>query len=272
MNLNVSNFDYKYLGSIRRSVILSVVSNKGGVGKTSLSFVFSMFFSSIVKRKTLLLELDSSPGDFGSLFDIDVSSSLEIALKFPKKYSKYTKNIDKNLDVLRGISNPLVAEGVETKLIYNLFRYICQEYEYVVIDTQTVLNGVVLDVLRISDYVFVVSDFSVESISRISSLIDLLVNRFSISRSKIRVVINKKRWWDFLRIKDLCRIAGFPIEAFIGMDKNFDKIMFLLNRRKVFRTAFFKEVRGMLERYYQSIENEVLNGAKGQAWELWGTE
>lgn len=261
------SFSYENSKGVKKSTILSIISNKGGVGKTSLSLIFSMFFSSIINKKTLLLELDSSPGDFASLFDIDAGNSLELALKFPEKYKKYTKNISKNLDALKGISNPLVAEGIKKELIYKLLNYIQQEYEYVIVDTQTVLNGVVLDTLRISDSIFVVSDFSLESISRISSLIDLLVEKFSISKSRIKVIINKKKLWDFLKIGDLCKIAKFPVEAFITMDRKFDKTMFLLNRRKIFKTKFFKEVRRMLEEYSNTLgsytlEKEVSDGVK----------
>ena len=59
--------------------IISVISNKGGVGKTSIACCLSLCLSRKLNKKTLLLELDCSPGDFGTLFDIDEGLSLEMA-------------------------------------------------------------------------------------------------------------------------------------------------------------------------------------------------
>jgi len=247
-----------YSNKYNENIIFTVISNKGGVGKTSLALIFSMLCSGSFGQKTLLLELDSSPGDFGSLFDIGQDKSLELALKFPEKYKKYTKKNCKNLDVLKGISNPLVAEGIKKGIIYNLLSCIGRDYRFIIVDTQTVINGVILDMLRVSNTIFVVSDFFIESISRIASLIDILVEKFSISKSKIKVIINKKRFFHFLRISDISKIIEFPVEAFISFDKNFDKSSFLLSRRKVFKTRFFKEASKILDKC--SYCKEPVNG------------
>lgn len=231
------------------NTIFTIISNKGGVGKTSIALVFSMFFSKNFSQRTLLLELDSSPGDFGSLFDIDSGKSLELALKFPEKYKKYTKNIFKNLDVLKGISNPLIAEGLRKDAIYNLLDFICTDYKYIIIDTQTVLNGLILDMLRASNIIFIASDFTLESLSRISNLICILVEKFSIPKSKIKIIINKKRFFYFLKFGDVSKIIGFPVEAFISFDKKFDKSIFMFNRNRVLKTKFFWEISKMLKSY-----------------------
>ena len=232
--------------SSSENMIVAVISNKGGVGKTSLAVIISMYCAEKIGEKTLLLELDSSPGDFGSLFDIRADKSLELALRFPKKYKNYIENIYKNLDVLKGISNPLLAESIKKGVIYSLFKHASSDYKFIVVDNQTILNGVILDTLKISNTIFVVSDYSLESISRISNLIDMLVDKFSIQKSKIKIIINKKKLFSFLKIGDISKIIEFPIEAFISLDKRFDKNIFLFNRRKILGTRFFKEVSKIL--------------------------
>jgi pilus assembly protein CpaE len=225
-----------------RSSVLIVISNKGGVGKTSIAIAMSMFYAQKTKHRTLLLELDSSPGDFKTIFDIEEDKSLELALRFPQKYSRYVKNIYKNLDVLNGISNPLAAESIKTEAVNILFDYIYRDYKFIIIDTQTTINGIILDALRFSDLIFIVSDYSLESISRISSLLKFLVDKFSISKSKMKVIINKKKFLDFYKIWDITKIIELPIELFISMDTRFSKTNFLFNREKIFRTKFFRQV------------------------------
>ena len=251
-----TNVDYKksktiYAGCNKpnEKLIITVISNKGGVGKTSIAVAFSMYCAEKIGGKTLLLELDSSPGDFGSLFDIGTNKTLELALKFPKKYKSYVKNIYKNLDVLKGIPDPLIAEGIKKGAICKLLEHICRDYKFIIADSQTVINGMLIDVLKISNTIFVISDYCLESISRISNLVDVLVNKFSISKSNVKIIINKKKLFCFLRCGDISKIIDFPIEAFISLDRKFDKSVFLFNKRKIFGTRFFKDASKALDKY-----------------------
>ncbi len=229
-----------------RKYIFSVVSNKGGVGKTSIAIALGMFFSQKIKKRTLLLELDSSPGDFGIIFDIERDKSLELALKFPENYNKFIKNINKNMDVLKGISNPLIAENINKGIINTLIDYILKEYKYIIVDTQTVINGLVLDVLRLSNKIFTVSEYTLESIARVSSLVSMLEKKFSIPTSKIRLIINKKKFLPFFRVYDIARIINVPIYTFIKFDRKFNKSKFLFNKNNIFNTNFLREISRML--------------------------
>jgi len=229
-----------------KKYIFSVVSNKGGVGKTSIAIALGMFFSQKIKKRTLLLELDSSPGDFGIIFDIERDKSLELALKFPENYNKFIKNINKNMDVLKGISNPLIAENINKGIINTLIDYILKEYKYIIVDTQTVINGLVLDVLRLSNKIFTVSEYTLESIARVSSLVSMLEKKFSIPTSKIRLIINKKKFLPFFRVYDIARIINVPIYTFIKFDRKFNKSKFLFNKNNIFNTKFLREISRML--------------------------
>ena len=112
-NINTRNLQDKKNNFYNGRIMIAIVSNKGGVGKTSIAIASAMFLSQEIKKRILLLEMDSSPGDFGVLFDIERDKSLELALRFPEKYNEFVKNIYRNVDVLKGISNPLIAENIK---------------------------------------------------------------------------------------------------------------------------------------------------------------
>ena len=164
------------------SKIISIVSNKGGVGKTSIAFCAAFCFSIEMKKKTLLLELDCSPGDFGTLFDINKDMSLEMAIRFPNDYKKYIKVINKNIDVLKGLPDPIIAESISSDSVVKFFKIISHDYEYIIIDTQTVLNGILIDALKLSSQIMMISNNSIESIARISKFLEILVIRFMIKK------------------------------------------------------------------------------------------
>ncbi|MGM0366701.1 MAG: AAA family ATPase [Actinomycetota bacterium] len=230
----------------KKRYIISVISNKGGVGKTSIAVSLAFCFANDL-GKTLLLELDSSPGDMETLFDIGSDCSLEVAIRFPENYKKNVKNVCRNLDVLKGFSNPIVAENVKPEATGKLIEFIKKDYPYIIIDTQTVINGIILDLLRTSNIILIITDYSIESISRISKFLDMLINKFSLPVDHFNLIVNKKKLFDLFRIWDISKILDFPISGFIPFDRKFSKSNFMLNRRKIFKSKFFKETRKILE-------------------------
>jgi len=228
--------------------IISVISNKGGAGKTSIAMTAGLCFAKELYKKTLLLEIDSSPGDFGAVFDIEPEKSFDLALRFPERFGYYVKNIFKNLDVMKGVSDPLVAERIKETDVHKLFKFLTSEYECIIIDTQTVINGTLLDVLRLSDVILLVSEHSLESFSRISNLFCILTKKFTISKDKIKVIINKKQLFKHFKIWDFSKIADFPIEAFISYDSRYDKSLFVFNKNKIFKTRLYKQLSKILSK------------------------
>ena len=67
---------------------------------------------------------------------------------------------------MKGVSDPLVAERIKETDVHRLFKFLTREYDYIIIDTQTVINGTLLDVLRLSDVILLVSEPSLESFLR----------------------------------------------------------------------------------------------------------
>ena len=107
-------------GSLKKvnSFVMSVISNKGGVGKTSIAICCGLYFANKQNKKTIIIELDSSPGDFGSLFDISNDNSLDIAIKFPDRFKNYVKNIQKT------------KEGIYTYLVLVLAALVQSKYDF----------------------------------------------------------------------------------------------------------------------------------------------
>jgi len=254
---NVKNRQNDNINFYNKNIIITVASNKGGVGKTSITIALGMFLSQKIGRRTLLLELDSSPGDFGVLFDIEKDKSLELALRFPEKYNEFVKNVHKNLDVLKCVSNPLVAENIRKGSIDTLVDYIFRDYKCIVVDTQTVINGLVLDVLKLSDEIFIISEYSLESIARVSNLINMLTEKFSVRGSRIKLIVNKKKFMHFFKIWDISKVTEIPIHAVVKFDSGFTKSKFMFNKVNILRTRFFKEISKVLLATSKGFESYV---------------
>ncbi|MHB8278002.1 MAG: AAA family ATPase [Candidatus Humimicrobiaceae bacterium] len=234
------------------SIVLAIVSNKGGVGKTSTAICFGIYFATDQNKKTLIVELDSSPGDFGPLFDISNDNSLDIAIKFPERFKNYVKNIHKNLDVLKGFSNPINAEVITGLEMHRLFQFISEIYDVIILDTQSVLNGIIIDALKFSDAIILLSEPTIESLSRISELIFILNSKFLIDKNKFQLVINKKKIFDLFKIKDIAKILDFPVKGFISYDKKFNKSLIIFNINNLIRSRFNIEVSKLISNLISS--------------------
>jgi MinD superfamily P-loop ATPase len=162
------------------------------------------------------------------------------------------------MDALKGISNPLVAENINKGIINNLINHVLKEYDCIIVDTQTIINGLVLDVLRLSNKIFVVSEYTLESTSRVSNLINVLEKKFSIPKSSMKLIMNKKNFLPFFKVWDVAKIINIPIYALIPYDNRFDKSKFLFNKNGILRTRFFKGISKILS----GIDFEDSNNVK----------
>jgi MinD-like ATPase involved in chromosome partitioning or flagellar assembly len=237
----------------RNKKIISVISNKGGVGKTSVACCLALSLSRELNKKTLLMELDCSPGDFGTLFDIGEDKSLEMAIRFRKDYKKYVKCTGKNLDILKGIPDPIIAENISSQEINDFLDIILGDYEYIIVDTHTVLNGILLDLIKASKILLMISDPTMESIARVSNYLQLLSSRFKVNRNKFKFIINMKNVFSFFRTWEIAKMIDFPIDSFIHFDRKFSKTNILFNESKILRTVFFKQV----SKSVKSIDPEI---------------
>jgi len=227
--------------------IITVISNKGGVGKTSIALSTGFYLSAKLRQPTLLMELDSSPGDFGPLLDIEGEKSLEFAVRFPGNFQCYLKKVKDNLYALKGIPNPFTADSIKEKEMDVLLSAISEKYENIVIDTQTIINRPILDACRIAQKIILVTDYSFESVSRVINLYETLTGKYLIVKSKINLIVNKKRFLDFLKVWDFSRLTDIPVNGFISFDRNFDKTIFMANIKKLCSTRLYKQLGRIIE-------------------------
>lgn len=230
--------------------MLTVLSNKGGVGKTSLAVSIAIACSEIFNKKTLLVELDCSPGDIGLILDVSDEKSLDFIIDDPSSYKRYFKKYSRNLDVIKGLRDPLAAEKIEKERICHFLSLVKRSYDIIVIDTQTVLNGLSVDALRSSENIALISDFTFESIFRVKKLYEILVKKFLIDKKRFKLILNKKNIFSELRSSDISRMTDLPILDFIPLDRKFDKFSFLLNKNSTVRTRFFKKTKILTPRLF----------------------
>jgi cellulose biosynthesis protein BcsQ len=216
-----------------------------------VSIGLGCYYSMRLKQPTLLLELDSSPGDFGALFDIEPQISIDMAMRFPEECRKCIKKVQQNLDILKGMANPIIAESVAKGQLLSMVEKIAGDYTNIIIDTQSVLNGLVLDALSFSRHILLITECSIESFNRVLNFNEMLTNNFEIAGDKISLIVNKKQRPDFLKVWDISKMSGHPVSGFIEYDRHFNKSLVITGMARMAKTRFYKQLCRIIENEFK---------------------
>jgi pilus assembly protein CpaE len=100
------------------------------------------------------------------------------------------KHAGSGVHILASPSHPEDGEKVNAEQMSKLLRYLCQLYNYVVVDTSSLLTDVTLSVLDISDAVVLVTGQDIPSIKNDRLFLDLLLT-LKIPTEKVMLVMNK---------------------------------------------------------------------------------
>ncbi len=165
--------------------ILSIINQKGGVGKTITSLNLASGLG-LKNKKVLLIDIDPQSSltrtlisnsyniknDFSSFFDFDFSDHSSLILKTEIK----------NVDIIPSTMNLI---NLERKLILNenedfslreKIKLLKKEknYDFIIIDCPSVINVILKSTLKISDYVLIPTNLEFFSIDALTNLLPII--------------------------------------------------------------------------------------------------
>lgn len=149
-------------------MIITVANFKGGVGKTTTTFLFSYLLS---KRNKKVLAIDTDPqrnftDSLSKTFnvEIDITRNIYKACFGVKGTKENIQTINSNLDILSGtwdmVDFELAAKDHYTNLAFpfilsNTLEEITNDYDYILIDTAPTTNLVMKNTIVATDYVLI---------------------------------------------------------------------------------------------------------------------
>ena len=144
--------------------IITVNVNKGGTGKSTISYTLAKWLTQVKGKKVLLIDGDRSCNLSYSFSGIGTSSILDI---FNKKDPIEIYNVGEKLDFIKG-SKQLEDDELDLKSRQNncmlLFMWIAdnmerlKDYDYMIIDTHNDTSLVTKNFLAVADIVLGVSE------------------------------------------------------------------------------------------------------------------
>ena len=120
--------------------VVTVLSPKGGAGKTTVSTNLAVGLAQVAPESTVLVDLDVQFGDVATALGLDPEYTLEdvisgSALRDPIAMKTHLTRHASGLSVVCAPDNPVVADAVSAEQVGALVAALSSQFRYVVIDT-----------------------------------------------------------------------------------------------------------------------------------------
>ncbi|MVA76536.1 AAA family ATPase [Auraticoccus sp. F435] len=196
--------------------VISVVSPKGGVGKTTVATNMAVELARRSPGSTVLVDLDIQFGDVASALDLEPEYFLVDTVQGPAKQdSMVLKTVltqhPTGLHVIAAPDSPADADMVTSDDVAHLLRVLASEFRHVVVDTAPGLSEHTLAVLDETSDLVLVTSMDVPGVRGMRKEIDTL-RRLDLLPPAHHVVLN------FASPKSLLTVADVEFTIGTGVD------------------------------------------------------
>jgi pilus assembly protein CpaE len=203
--------------------VITVVSAKGGVGKTTVATNLAIGLARTGRNSTVLVDLDIQFGDVASALNLNPEYCLPDALRGqasrdPMVLKTFLSLHETGLHVICGPRTPAEADAVTAQDVGHLLHMLVSEFQYVVVDTASGLSEHVLAAMDQTTELVLVTSMDVPGVRGLRKELDALTQLGMLTDSR-HVVLNFAAERGGLSVSD--------VEATIGA-----RVDFLLPRSK----------------------------------------
>ena len=216
-----------------QSKIITVYSNKGGIGKTTIAVNLASELAKITKNKVALVDLNLQLGDISTFLNINPPFDVNYVIKrlldkeenvFIKGFEKYK---DTSLYVLSDPSYIEQSESITTQQITDLFAALKKVFPYIVVDMSSSIDPISLKILDSSDWILFTTIVNIPAIRNAQRCLNLFRSR-KYPKDKVKIIINRYMENDEIKIEDIENPLGEQV--YWKIPNNYFTIMEAINK------------------------------------------
>ena len=242
---------------------ITIVSAKGGAGKTVVSSNLAAVLAAGTDRETVLVDLDLQFGDAATALQLDpphsimdaaeAASSLDVAAL--KVF--LTQHPPTDLHVLCAPAEPAAGETLPGTAVATILDTLAEEFLQVVVDTDPGLSETTLTALERSTDIVVVADLDVPSVRGTRKLVDAL-DAIGMHGPNRYLVLNRADSKVGLSQAEVEKAVGMPVDVALPSTRqvpvsvNEGQPMVLGSRR----SSFSKQMLGFAKRLVPAPASE----------------
>jgi len=219
----------------RTGRIVTVFSNKGGLGKTTIAVNLALALSETVGSPVALVDLNLQLGDITTFLDVEPKQTIvDIARNIGRVDAAYLEGSLAQYSCKNGtvyvMADPLHVEDAEeltADQINAVLTVLRATFEYVVIDTTTSFDSKTLSALDLADHILLVSMVNLPSIRSSQRLLNLF-DRLGYDSQKIKLVVNRYMPGEEITVEDVEETLEHPV--FWKIPNSYNVVMTAINR------------------------------------------
>ncbi len=213
--------------------VISVFSNKGGIGKTAIASNLALELAKITKEKVALIDLNFQLGDVTTFMDLKPSFNISYMLQNLDKInedfllSTLEKYKQTNLYVLADPPYFKQADDITPKQIMKLFNILKDTFSYIVVDAESSFDAKNIAALSESDVIFLVTIANLPALRNSQRCLELF-EKLGFDSSKTQILLNRYMENDEVSEKDVEEVIGRKI--YWKIPNNYFTMMSAINK------------------------------------------
>ncbi len=193
--------------------IISIFSNKGGIGKTSIASNLALELAKITKENVALLDLNFQLGDITTFMDLkpsfNISYMLENLDKMNEDFLLSTMEKYKNTSLYVLADPPFFKQAADIlpEHITRLFSMLKKTFSYIIVDAESSFDAKNIAALTESDLIFLVTIANLPALRNAQRCLELF-ERLGFDKNKTQILLNRYMENDEISIEDIESVMG----------------------------------------------------------------
>lgn len=215
------------------SKIITIYSNKGGIGKTTIATNLAYELARSTKDKVALVDLNLQLGDVSTFLNLNPTFDVAYFINniVEKNSSSFLEAFERYRDTsLYVLSDPNYieqAEALTVQKVENLLNALKKHFSYIVVDMSSNIDANSLKILDKSDYILFTTIVNIPAIRNTQRCLNLFASR-RYAKDKVKIVINRYMENEEINIEDIESTLGEKI--YWKIPNNYFSIMEAINK------------------------------------------
>jgi len=205
-----------------RGQIITVASAKGGSGKTVTATNVALLLNRIADAKVVLVDADLQFGDVCLLLQLEprftmVNAAHELHQLDGEMLDSLLTEHPSGLKVLAAPLEPAFADDITTAGLMQMLDVLQDSYDYIVVDTASMLDELILSLIEKADHVLMVVDMDLPSVKNAKLALETL-RLLKFSTTNVSLVLNRSNSKAKLETKEIEGALKMELSAAIPSD------------------------------------------------------
>jgi pilus assembly protein CpaE len=202
--------------------VVTVWSAKGGSGTTVVSTNLALLLNRIPDKKVVLVDADLQFGDVCLVLQLEpkftmVNAAHELHHLDSELLESLLTEHPSGLKVLAAPLEPAFADDITTAGLMHMIEILQNNYDYIIVDTASMLDELILSLVEKSDQVLMVVDMDLPSVKNAKLALDTL-RLLKFSTGAVSLVMNRSNSRSKLDNKEIEAALKISIDAAVPSD------------------------------------------------------